>query len=149
MADNRLRKQQSFRADFDLLEDGIAAQIQRVLDEIGDKTLEHLKETYTHDVGPGEPSPGPGFANRTYDLQKSLRARADAVQHRVTLRVSANTFYAGYVETIKDGTYAYLGPALNDMIPVAEDMFRQQLNVETMRSNFARDPRTGRFVRRV
>lgn len=121
-----ISRQRTFKVDFDLFNAAVHAQVEELQEELGNRMVEHVWTAYDR------PTTGRGFTNRTFDLRRSIRARVEALDHKIRLRMSANTSYAGIVESIKSGEYAYLGPTMEDMLPVAEQMIRDRLRVETI-----------------
>lgn len=123
-----LRRQRSFKADFASLEAAVKSQAEEMFNDLGQQMVEHARTVYTHEEG----DTGPGFTNRTHKLEESFRGAVDLKPKSVTLRMSATKSYAKYVEGIKDGKYAYLRPTLEDMLPVAEKMMKDRLDIRAV-----------------
>lgn len=103
--------------------DALRRQAMALAKKIGDRAIEQVKTEYVR------PVTGKGFTDRTGDLRGSIGAtiavESDPTKIRVVL--SAGMEYAVYVEKIKNGTYAYLGPALNDIRPEIAVMAKADL----------------------
>lgn len=117
------------KQDLEEFERAVAAQAEDLAEDLGKRMIDHVWEAYDR------PTTGKGFTNRTFNLRKSIRADVDVHPNKVVLRMRAGMHYASYVEGIKDGMYAYLGPTIDDMLPVAESMIAERMKVATVYQN--------------
>jgi hypothetical protein len=127
-----IRRQRTFRAEIEEFTQAVEAQAETVLQEIGDMAVEHVRVAYDR------PTTGRGFTNRTFKLRRSVKARANMEGQKIVLHLEAgrpNALYASYVEQIRGGEFAYLTPAIEDMLPVARQMIQDRLNVQTVRKD--------------
>jgi hypothetical protein len=117
-------------------------ELNKLAKDASDLMLEHVRTEYAR------PLTGKGFTDRTYDLRNSIQATVDFEPTETILRYTAGSAeptadhpqgvtYAGYVEYIKNGEYAYLGPSFLDMAPVVEQMLRDRMNVLKLQTTVA------------
>lgn len=101
--------------------------------EIGDRLLTHVRTEYVR------PVTGKGFTDRTGNLRESIRAYVTLTEHRVLLKLVAGMYYARIVETIKDGTYAYLGPTIQDLTPEIRALVRERMQAAVVARTVVHD----------
>lgn len=110
----------------DALQTAALDELEDLCNNIGELIIDYIKTEFVR------PLTGRGFTDRTHRLRNSLRAQVQVLDYRVRLNVSSTVPYALYVETIRNGTYAYMGPAIEEKMPQIQTMILYRMNIEQL-----------------
>ncbi len=120
------QRRRTIKTSLDDFEARVIEQSANLAEEIGEMLVEYSKTMFNR------PYTGRGFTDRTGDLRRSIRGDVSIVERAVIMKLSASMPYAKYVETMRSGEYAFLAPALEEMIPQIQALIERKMQVETL-----------------
>lgn len=122
----RLQRQRTIALGIDRMRETVYGNAQAVCEQISAMLLDHVKTEYVR------PLTGKGFTDRTGDLRASIQAAVTFDNFKFRIKFSAGMVYAGIVEMIKDGTYAYFMPTVHDCIPQVRELIKREMSVQAL-----------------